>query len=62
MTPKIIIIMLCSLTALLLVVAAAIKLKNRQSEYLAENYRLAHDNADLVTENIMLKGDQECLE
>ena len=62
MTWKTILIMLCSLAALLLVTAAAVKNKLRLSEYLSENYRLANENIDLATENILLKGDQECLE
>lgn len=62
MTRKTILIMLCSLAALLLVIAAAAKLKARESEYLAENYRLVNENSELATENILLKGDQECLE
>lgn len=62
MTWKIILIMLCSLAALLLVIAAAAKLKERESEYLADNYRLVNENSELATENILLKGDQECLE
>lgn len=68
---RIIIVMLCFLAALLLVAAAAVKLKIRQSELLVENYVLKNENSALVTENIMLttdelkksaSGDQECLE
>ena len=65
MTPKTILIMLSSIAALLIVAAAAVKLKNRQSEYLLENYRLENENADLVTENIMLSETvnlEKCLE
>ena len=57
-----IIVMLCFLVTLLLVIAAAAKLKARESEYLAEYYRLVNENCELTTENILLKGDQECLE
>lgn len=65
MTPKTILIMLSSVAAILIVIAAAVKLKNRQSEYLLENYRLENENADLVTENIMLSETvnlEKCLE
>ena len=54
--------MLSAALAIALVTAAAVKNKLRLSEYLAENYRLVNENCELATENILLKGDQECLE
>lgn len=62
MNKKTVLLMLSAAIAIALVTAAAVKNKLLLSEYLAENYRLANENSDLATENILLKGDQECLE